>query len=150
MATAKLYYAEVLNPRKACAVARYLNSPVEFVHIDLAKGEQKTPEFLALNPNGKVPALEDGDTRLWEADAIMCHLARAAGSDLWPTDGRQTDVIRTLNASQPCCRGRMTIWAVGKLTPSVERCSADQPRPRVRMTPCSSVGSCCPGRPTLV
>ena len=67
----KLFYFEVLNPRRACAVARYLNSPVEFVHVDLAKGEHKRPEFLAINPNGKVPALEDGATRLWEADAII-------------------------------------------------------------------------------
>jgi glutathione S-transferase len=51
----KLYYSDTTNPRKACAVARYLNSPVEFVHIDLAKGEHKTPDYLAINPNGKVP-----------------------------------------------------------------------------------------------
>ena len=38
----KLYYMETLNPRKACAVARYLNSPVEFIRVDLGKGEQTT------------------------------------------------------------------------------------------------------------
>ena len=83
----KLYYFETLNPRKACAVARYLGSPVEFVRIDLAKGEHKRPEFLAINPNGKVPAFTDGDTKLWEADAIMAYLAKVEGSDLLP--GRQ-------------------------------------------------------------
>lgn len=93
----RLYYAEVLNPRKACAVARYLNSPVEFVRLDLAKGEQQTPEFRAINPNGKVPTLTDGDRSVWEADAIMCYLARKAGSDLWPADERQIDVIRWLS-----------------------------------------------------
>ena len=94
----KLFYAEVLNPRKACAVARHLNSPVEFIHLDLAKGEHKRPQFLAINPNGKVPALEDGAIKLWEADAIMCHLARAAGSDLWPADDeRKIEVIRWLS-----------------------------------------------------
>src|SRR3954462_9511039 len=71
--TMKLYYADTLNPRKACAVARYLNSPVEFVHVDLRKGEHKTPAFLAINPNGKVPAFSDGDLKLWEANAIMCY-----------------------------------------------------------------------------
>ena len=93
----KLFYMELLNPQKACAVAKYLNSPVEFIRVDLAKGEQKSPQFLAVNPNGKVPALEDGATKLWEADAIMCHLARAAGSDLWPSGQRQIDVIRWLS-----------------------------------------------------
>ena len=57
----KLFYEQTINPRKACVVARYLNSPVDYVHIDLSKGENRTPEYLAINPNGKVPALEDGD-----------------------------------------------------------------------------------------
>ena len=67
----KLFYEQTINPRKACVVARYLNSPVDYVHIDLSKGENRTPEYLAINPNGKVPALEDGDLKLWEANAIM-------------------------------------------------------------------------------
>jgi hypothetical protein len=39
----KLYYSDVLSPHKACAVARYLKSPVEFVYLDLVKGEQQAP-----------------------------------------------------------------------------------------------------------
>ena len=90
----KLYYFETPNARKACAVARHLNLPVEYVRIDLAKGEQRAPEFLAINPNGKVPALHDGEAKVWEASAVMCYLARKAGSDLWPGDARQIDVMR--------------------------------------------------------
>jgi glutathione S-transferase len=94
----QLYYFETLNPRKACAVARYLNSPVEFKRIDLGKGEQKSPQFLAINPNGKVPALSDGGLKLWEANAIMCYLAKAAGSELWPSDtAGQIDLQRWLS-----------------------------------------------------
>src|SRR5262245_43523400 len=94
----KLYFSETLNPRKVCAVARYLNSPVEFVRLDIGKGEHKTPSYLAINPNGKVPALEDGETKLWEANAIMCHLARKANSDLWPRDeAQQVEVLRWLS-----------------------------------------------------
>jgi glutathione S-transferase len=93
----KLYYTDTINPQKACAVARYLKAPVEFVHIDLAKGEQQSAAFKAINPNGKVPALEDGETKLWEANAIMCYLADAAGSDLWPKGKRQIDVVRWLS-----------------------------------------------------
>lgn len=93
----KLYYFETINPQKACAVARYLNSPVEFVRTDLAKGEHKTPGYLAINPNGKVPALVDGDLKLWEANAIMCYLAQKAGSELWPRDAhRQIELTRWL------------------------------------------------------
>ena len=98
MADSKLYYAETLNPRKVCAVAKYLNSPVEFVRVDLARGEHQTPEFAAINPNRKVPVLDLGDGRtIWESNAIMCYLARFAGSDLWPEDERQVEVMRWLN-----------------------------------------------------
>jgi glutathione S-transferase len=94
----KLYYFETINPQKACAVAKYLESPVEFVRVDLAKGENQTPAYLAINPNGKVPALEDGDTKIWESNAIMCHLARKAKSDLWPVDPvKQIDVLKWLS-----------------------------------------------------
>lgn len=92
----KLYYAETLNPRKVCAVARYLDSPVEYVPVALNEGGQKRPEFLSLNPNGKVPVLETAEGSLWESTAIMCRLARDAGSDLWPHDDRQVEVMRWL------------------------------------------------------
>lgn len=93
----KLYYCETLNPQKACAVARHLGAPVEFVRVDLAKGEHKSPAFLALNPNGRVPVLQDGEMVLWEANAIMCYLSDATGADLWPHDARQIDVMRWLS-----------------------------------------------------
>lgn len=93
----KLYYDETLNPRKACALARHLGSPVEFVHVALGKGQHRTPEFVAMNPNAKVPVLETDDGYLWESNAIMCRLAQLAGSDLWPAEpGRQVEVIRWL------------------------------------------------------
>jgi glutathione S-transferase len=94
----KLYYFETPNARKPCAVAKHLNSPVEFVRIDLSKGEHQAPEYLAINPNGKVPALSDGEVRLWEGHAIMAYLADKAGSDLWPKDSaKQIDILRWLN-----------------------------------------------------
>lgn len=95
----KLYYAETVNPRKACAVARHLGLPLDYVHVNLGKGEQSAPAFAAMNPNSKVPVLiaDDGCT-LWESNAIMCFLARQAGSELWPGDAdRQIDVIRWLS-----------------------------------------------------
>lgn len=92
----KLYYAETLSPRKACAVAKLLGSPVDYVEIDFVLGDHRTPEFAALNPNKKVPVLVDGDTVMTEANAIMCYLADKAGSDLWPKDERQIEIIRWL------------------------------------------------------
>lgn len=92
----KLYYAEFLNPRKACAVARHLNSPVEFVRVEVGKNGRLSPEIAALNPNRRVPALEADGKVLWESNAIMIYLARAAGSELWPEDERQIEVLRWL------------------------------------------------------
>lgn len=90
----KLYFADTINARKACAAAKYVGAPVEFIRIDLAQGEQKAPPFIARNPNGMVPVLEDRAETLWESNAIMCRLAQSAGSDFWPSDGRQIDVMR--------------------------------------------------------
>lgn len=92
-----LYYSDVLAPRRACAVAKYLQSPVDYVYLDLGRGEHRTPAYRALNPNRKVPTLVDGARTLWEADAIMCHLAARSDSDLWPQDGRQIEVLRWLS-----------------------------------------------------
>lgn len=91
----KLYYAETLAPRKTCAVAEYLDLPIDYVFVDLRKGEQSAPAYLALNPNGKVPTLVDGDKSIWEADAIICYLAQRAESALWPrTAQQQIEVFR--------------------------------------------------------
>lgn len=80
----KLFYCDTLMPRKVCAAARYLKAPVEFVYVDLRKGEHVLPAYLTLNPNAKVPVLTDGDKVVWESDAILCELALATGSELMP------------------------------------------------------------------
>lgn len=74
------------NSRKVRAVVYELGIAVEPVNVDLLQGKQRAPEFLALNPNGRVPVLVDGDLVLWESTAIMRYLAR--GSALAPTAPR--------------------------------------------------------------
>lgn len=102
----KLYYAETLSPRKACAMAEYLDLPIEYVFVDLRKGEQAAPAYLAINPNGKVPTLVDGDKSIWESDAIICYLAQRAESSLWPrTAQQQIEVVRWFSwNNQHFCR----------------------------------------------
>ncbi len=92
----KLYYFETLNPRKACAAAKYVGADVEFVRVDLSQGEHKRPEHLARNPNGKVPVLVHDGQNLWESVAIMARLSTITGSDLWPANDsqRQAEVLR--------------------------------------------------------
>jgi len=84
----KLHYFETINGRKACVAAKHLNAPVEFIHVQLGKNEQSTPAFLALNPNGKVPAIVDTDgpggkeIRVFDSNAILLYLAEKTGKFL--------------------------------------------------------------------
>ncbi len=66
------------NSRKVRAVAYELGIELELAPVDLLNGEQRAPSFLAKNPNGRVPVLEDGDFVLWESTAIVRYLATKA------------------------------------------------------------------------
>lgn len=94
----KLYYAETMNPRKVCALAKHLGSPVEYHRIELAAGEHKGPEHIARNPNGLVPVLVDQGRSIWESSAILVHLAFKSGSEMWPMrdPDKQVEVVRWL------------------------------------------------------
>ncbi len=59
---------------------------VELVHVDLMTGGHQDPAYLAINPNGLVPFLVDGDLAMGEASAILRYLADKAGSPAYPTD----------------------------------------------------------------
>jgi glutathione S-transferase len=52
-----------------------LEVPYEFVLLDMQAGEHRQPDFLAINPVGKVPAIVDGEFKLWETGAILMYLA---------------------------------------------------------------------------
>ncbi|MBD1901615.1 glutathione S-transferase family protein [Trichocoleus sp. DQ-A3] len=56
-----------------------LGVPYEFVQLDMQAGAHLQPEFLAINPIGKVPAIVDGDFKLWESGAILLYLAQKYG-----------------------------------------------------------------------
>ncbi len=92
----KLYFSRNYNPRLAVAVARHLNSPVEFEFASpFAPGQRE--KFLKLNPNLGLPILVEGETSLWEADAIACRLSRLAGAEFWPTGNSLPDFIRWIS-----------------------------------------------------
>ena len=84
------------NSRRAALAAAHLGLPAELIKIDLERGEQRSPEFLALNPNGMVPVLEDNGFILTESHAIMLYLAdKARGHAAYPEDARaRADINR--------------------------------------------------------
>lgn len=70
----KLYY----NPQSRAVIAKWMldecGAEYEIVPIDFVKREHKTPEFLKINPSGKLPALVDGDAKIFEGAAICLYL----------------------------------------------------------------------------
>ena len=104
----KLYHHEISsNSRKVCALAKHLELDVDYVLVDLTKGVHRTPEFLTINPNGKLPTMVDAGRTLWESNAILCYLAKKAGSEMWPADDEQKiDAIKWMTWEQAlgiCC-----------------------------------------------
>jgi GST-like protein len=75
----KLYAAHTPNGRKISVMLEECALPYEIVKVDLAKGEQRTPEFTAINPNQKIPAIVDGEVTLAESGAILIYLAEKCG-----------------------------------------------------------------------
>jgi glutathione S-transferase len=57
-----------------------LGVPYQFVLLDMQSGEHLQPEYLKINPVGKVPAIVDGDFQLWESGAILVYLAEKYGN----------------------------------------------------------------------
>jgi glutathione S-transferase len=93
----KLYINKLSpNVRRVRLTAAVLGLKLEEIALDFTKGEHKKPEYLALNPNGAVPTLTDGDFVLTESRAIMQYLAATKPeSGLLPRDERQrADVTR--------------------------------------------------------
>lgn len=84
------------NCRKVQATINHLGLDVDIEYLDFFAGDLNTPEFLALNPNGRVPTLTDGDFRLWESNAIMLYLAeRVPDTPLFPQDTQtRADIVR--------------------------------------------------------
>jgi glutathione S-transferase len=92
----KLYYFPSPNPQKVRFALNELGLECETVPVDLLKREQRAPEFLALNPCGRVPVLVDGDLKLWESHAILAYLGEKTGR-LWPTTpAARADALRWL------------------------------------------------------
>lgn len=71
------------HAHRAALFLSLLGLPFETIEVDLAAGEQKRPEFLAMSPFGQVPVLEDGDTVIFDSTAILVYLAKRYGAPSW-------------------------------------------------------------------
>jgi GST-like protein len=84
----KFYYSGAPNPMKVALMLEECELPYEPVPVDTRKGEQHKPEFLAINPNGKVPVIVDGDATVFDSNAILLYLAEKTGKFLPPKGDR--------------------------------------------------------------
>jgi glutathione S-transferase len=85
--TVKIYGIARSRAFRTLWMAAELGLDYELVKVDFAGGGTRRPEYLAINPNGHVPAIDDGGFRLWESMAINLYLAKKYGgpSGLYPT-----------------------------------------------------------------
>ncbi|MEZ5750159.1 MAG: glutathione S-transferase C-terminal domain-containing protein [Caenibius sp.] len=79
------YFHPTPNPAKVALFLEEAKLPYEVLPIDTRKGEQHSPAFLAVNPNGKVPAIVDtdgvgGETRVFDSSAILLYLGDKTGT----------------------------------------------------------------------
>lgn len=98
----QLYSWKTPNGRKVSVMLEEIGLPYEVHAVDLGKRQQFTPEYLAINPNNKIPSIIDSDgpggkpLTLFESGAILLYLAEKTGK-LWPQDMRKRyEVIQWL------------------------------------------------------
>ena len=94
-----LHSWDTSNGRKVFILLEELGLPYTYHPIDITKGQQFAPEFLAISPNNKIPAITDTDgpdgesLSLFESGAILMYLADKAGSELLPADPVQRSLV---------------------------------------------------------
>ena len=92
----KFYYHPSPNPAKVALFLEESGLPYELIPVDTRKGEQFAPAFLAINPNGKTPALVDDGSVLFDSNAILLYLAEKTG--------------QFLPENTPAARAQMLSW----------------------------------------
>ena len=113
----KLYNANFSpNCLRVRAVIFELGADVEIVEVDVFNGGTRTPEYLAVNPNGKVPAFVDGELCLFESRAINAYLASLDPSHrLYPEDLKKRAIV-----------DQWSYWQAIHLGPSSQRLSFEK------------------------
>ena len=102
-------YGQIRSRTARCLWAlEEMGVPYRHVSVDLEAGEARTPEYLAINPNAKIPSMVDGDLKLCESMAINLYLARKYGKALWPAS--EADQARAVQWS---------FWGMTEIEPSL-------------------------------
>ena len=100
-------FSPAANAVRMCANA--LGLDYEYKVLDVFEGEHKTDAYLALNPFGKLPVIDDDGFLLFESSAIVKYLSRKAGSKLYPDEplDQATHVVRRVGSLGVSCHQRL-------------------------------------------
>lgn len=92
----KFYYNMAPNPMKVALCLEEMGLDYETIPVDTRKGEQHAADFLAVNPNAKLPAIQDGDATVFDSNAILLYLGEKTG--------------KFMPAATPKARGELLSW----------------------------------------
>jgi GST-like protein len=92
----KFYYSGAPNPMKVALFLEEAGLEYEAMPVDTRKGDQHRPEYLAINPNAKVPAIVDGDATVFDSGAILLYLGEKTG--------------KFMPANTPKAKGELYSW----------------------------------------
>ena len=84
----KFYYSGAPNPTKVALMLEETGLEYEPVPVDTRLGQQHAPDFVKLNPNAKVPVIVDGDTVVFDSNAILLYLGEKTGQFMPPATQR--------------------------------------------------------------
>ena len=117
--------ANSVNVMKALWCLAELDIPYERIDAGMEHGKNNEPDYLAMNPNARVPTLVDGDYVLWESNSVMRYLCMAygQGTPIYPSDPKSRAAVDrwldwTLSTMQPV--DRPVFWALVR-TPVEQR-----------------------------
>jgi glutathione S-transferase len=120
-----------VNVQKVLWCLAELNLAYERIDAGMQFGRNYDPDYLAINPNGRVPTLVDGDYALWESNSIMRYLCTAygKGTPIYPQDPRRRAAVDrwldwTLSTVQPV--DRPVFWALVRTPPEQRNMTAIQ------------------------
>ena len=92
----KFYYSGAPNPMKVALFLEETGLPYEAIPVDTRKGDQHKPDYLAVNPNAKVPSIVDGDAVVFDSTAILLDLSERRNNSYRPN---------TPKRAANCCPG---------------------------------------------
>jgi GST-like protein len=92
----KFYFHPSPNPMKVALLLEELQQPFELVGVDMLKGQQHAEDFRKINPNAKLPAIEDDGQRVFDSHAILLHLAEKSGQYLPATTAGRAEMLSWL------------------------------------------------------